>query len=122
MTRNSNCLEGIRCPQCGHTEHFFITGTSLFEVYDDGTEGHEDVEWTGDYIRCFNCNRTGKLEEFRAMTGEEKARLIDAITLDCLQDNHVLRDVVRDHVEHTYDLTGYQNYFKDVDPDDDEED
>jgi len=66
MAANTNCLEGVRCPQCGYQDHFFISGTSLFSVYDDGTDSHEDVEWDdASYIRCASCRHEGTLRVFR---------------------------------------------------------
>ncbi len=46
---NTNCLEGIQCPQCGNADRFRIVATSLFTVTDDGTEDHGDVEWDSTY-------------------------------------------------------------------------
>lgn len=63
-----NCLYGIKCPKCGQDKHFFIAGVSEFSVFDDGTEGHKDVEWDDEsYIRCgcAECNEAGKIKHFR---------------------------------------------------------
>lgn len=63
---NENCLEGLACPRCGHYSHFYIAGTALFSVFDDGTDEHYDVEWNDkSYIRCSVCDFEGKLGEFR---------------------------------------------------------
>ena len=69
---NTNCLEGIQCPQCGQQDHFHIAGTSFFSVYDDGTDGHEDVEWDDDsFTRCPACNHEGKLLLFRCKVSDD---------------------------------------------------
>ena len=66
-TRNSNCLEGIRCPKCGQEDSFRIEGRSVFEVIDDGTVSHADVEWDDDsWALCPACEYEGKLGTFRA--------------------------------------------------------
>jgi hypothetical protein len=35
---NKNCLEGIRCPQCGYEDAFRIEAQIRVYVTDDGTE------------------------------------------------------------------------------------
>ena len=65
---NTNCLEGVACPECGSEGPFRISGCSIFEVWDGGTEGHEDVEWGDDsVIQCKSCPRCGTLGEFRKL-------------------------------------------------------
>jgi hypothetical protein len=119
---NSNCLEGIRCPKCFHEERFFISGLTIFEVYDEGTHGHTDISWDGDHCRCPKCGFTGKLAEFRTLTAQETERLVENITQDCYNDAKVLRDLVEGHVAECYDLSSYRSYFEGIDPDDEEED
>ena len=64
--KNTNCLEGLACPKCGNDERLIIHGQSAFEVCDDGTDGHGDVEWDdGSHTRCPQCNFEGNLCEFR---------------------------------------------------------
>lgn len=66
IVRNTNCLEGLACPKCGNDERLFIVGMSVFEVVDDGTVEHEDVEWDdSSHTRCPQCNFVGNLCEFR---------------------------------------------------------
>ena len=57
---NENCLDGMRCVNAECTDPygpFDIQCTSVFEVFDDGTEDHEDVEW-GDksWAMCKHCS------------------------------------------------------------------
>lgn len=62
---NTNCLEGIKCPDCGNEDTFLIAGKSMFTVTDDGTEDHGDVEWDEDsYAECTECRRSGTLKDF----------------------------------------------------------
>lgn len=61
---NTNCLAGIRCPKCGSEETFHIQATVIVEAEDDGTGSYEDVDWTGEYIRCDHCQRQGRLIDF----------------------------------------------------------
>jgi len=42
---NENCLEGIRCPQCGQEDCFKITALITCNVTDDGSEPVGDHEW-----------------------------------------------------------------------------
>ena len=63
---NTNCLEGIRCPECGQEDEFRIEGRTVFEVTDDGTGDHGDVEWDEDsYVLCPSCEFEGKLGHFQ---------------------------------------------------------
>jgi hypothetical protein len=71
---NTNCLEGIQCPQCGGEDRFRISATSTFTVTDDGTEDHGDVEWDDDnYAECTGCHHRGTLKDFRPVAGLEAA-------------------------------------------------
>lgn len=63
---NTNCLEGIRCPQCGNEERFRIAATSLFTVTDDGTDDYADVHWDdSSYADCPECGLHGTLKVFQ---------------------------------------------------------
>src|SRR3972149_9275486 len=62
---NINALEGIRCPKCGNEGHFYIAGSAMFSVFDDGVGEYFDTEWDGgSYCRCANCGHEGILENF----------------------------------------------------------
>lgn len=64
---NDNCLAGIRCPQCGNEDRFFIDAHVMCEVTDDGAEACGDTEWHGDsFCRCPVCDRHGPLKGFEA--------------------------------------------------------
>ena len=69
--KNENCLAGISCSKCGHTEDFDISVCTWMRVTDDGTEiTNAAVEWDdASLIRCRKCNHQGTVEEFT--TGEE---------------------------------------------------
>jgi Zn ribbon nucleic-acid-binding protein len=79
---NKNCLEGIRCPQCGHEDAFRIEAQITVYVTDDGTEdegGH--YAWDGESpCRCAECGHAGKLEDFRIQnqSAKQEARIRDA--------------------------------------------
>lgn len=64
---NTNCLEGMRCPdvECGSYGPFSIEGTSQFLTYDDGTEEHGDIAWTGKNVYCVECGYRGDMDKFR---------------------------------------------------------
>ena len=67
-TKNVNCLEGLKCPECGNDDRLIIHGCSAFEVTDEGTTRHWDVEYDDDsHAVCPNhdCDFEGKLGEFR---------------------------------------------------------
>lgn len=62
---NENCLEGKKCPKCGSYGPFQITATSVFEMHDDGTDNHGDVEFDGSApSSCPSCSHTGRWRDF----------------------------------------------------------
>lgn len=62
---NENCLAGMRCPKCHAKEPFDIEATSVFRVYDDGTEEHTNVEWGDDSsCACRGCGYVATVKEF----------------------------------------------------------
>jgi hypothetical protein len=69
---NENCLEGIRCPQCGNEERLIITANVVAEVTDDGAEVASSqygngFEWDDESMtRCPECDRDGPLKGFHA--------------------------------------------------------
>lgn len=63
---NDGCLQDMACPKCGEREVLHITATSVFQVYDEGTDDHEDVEWDGDsHCCCRECGHEGKVKDFQ---------------------------------------------------------
>jgi hypothetical protein len=75
MKRNSNCLEGMRCPQCGALEPFDIYGPCSVTVRDDGTETVQYVEWNDDYAcSCPACEFDGLVQDFK-IVNQRKRRM-----------------------------------------------
>lgn len=64
--RNSNCLQGMVCPECGSEGSFDIMVSRVEEVSDDGTDcGGGDTEWDDrSYCRCRNCGNEGRVRNF----------------------------------------------------------
>lgn len=63
---NENCLEGLKCPNCGNEEPFNIVSVATFKVYDDGTDEFGDVAWDdSSFCECPGCGKHGCLGEFR---------------------------------------------------------
>lgn len=68
---NTNCLRGMRCFHCGHTESFRILATSLFLFYDDGTEDYGDVEYDSSSLCiCEGCKLEATVQDFMANEGD----------------------------------------------------
>jgi hypothetical protein len=62
---NKNCLEGIRCPECGHEDAFRIEAQITVHVTDEGTEEGGDTEWTdASYCECAGCKHAGTIKDF----------------------------------------------------------
>jgi hypothetical protein len=65
---NTNCLSGVKCPQCGQEDRFLIFSTILAEVTDEGADVAHGSDWHWDdssMARCPECDRDGPLAEFR---------------------------------------------------------
>ncbi len=63
---NTNCLEGIRCPKCGHEDSFKIEATVVVLVTDDGTDDFGDCEWDDNhYCECGECAHSATVKDFR---------------------------------------------------------
>ena len=63
---NTNCLEGIRCPQCGNEEEFRIEALVVCKVTDDGAEATGEFDWHDkSWCLCPKCEKEGDLEEFQ---------------------------------------------------------
>jgi hypothetical protein len=81
MTRNTNCLQGIRCPECRNDSSFYISTLVTAEVTDDGAAAAGDMEWDGESpILCSDCEHSGTVTEFhvreRRFTTEDADRLL----------------------------------------------
>lgn len=67
---NTNCLEGVRCPNCGQENRFTITALVDCDVTDDGAWATDNshYDWDGDSpCTCPACGRHGRLREFSAL-------------------------------------------------------
>lgn len=66
MSKNHNCLEGVRCFNCLQEDVFHVAAVILVEVRDNGTEDLQtDYEWNDDsYCKCPTCGQEGKLLDF----------------------------------------------------------
>lgn len=62
---NTNCLAGMRCPQCQSTGPFRIVATALFTIGDDGADIFGDIEYDGgSYCVCPDCGHDGIVHDF----------------------------------------------------------
>jgi len=69
---NTNCLEGKRCPKCGHEDEILVYASMWVSLQDDGTDPFADstkhcrgVEYD-DYsgARCPKCGYEGTLDKW----------------------------------------------------------
>jgi hypothetical protein len=63
---NTNCLEGMRCPQCGSEGPFRIRCEVLVLFEDDGSiEELSGSEWDDDSLcECAECDHSGAVKDF----------------------------------------------------------
>jgi len=63
---NTNCLEGMQCPQCRSLEPFNIEVKTMMKVFDNGTDDHGNTEWDDhSYCECCNCHLYGTVAQFK---------------------------------------------------------
>lgn len=68
---NSNCLEGLSCPECGQEDRLNIAVTAWASVTDEGTEDFRSVEWDEESAcGCPECGFSGKVSDFRRPEAE----------------------------------------------------
>jgi hypothetical protein len=62
---NTNCLENIVCPQCGHTDSFIIEVKTRADVSDEGAVTFGEMQWDEwSLIQCKNCDTADTVAEF----------------------------------------------------------
>lgn len=62
---NNNCLLGKRCPKCGSYGPFRVTGSTTFVLHDDGTSGHDDIEFSeNSHAVCAGCAHAAPWAKF----------------------------------------------------------
>ena len=72
MSKNTNCLKGLRCPECNQEDEILVYASMWVSLKDDGTDPYADStdNWGGaDYDNdsdagCLGCGFEGKLKEF----------------------------------------------------------
>ena len=65
-TKNTNCLEGIRCPKCGQEDYFEVRAHVWVTVTDEGTEDWQDLDWDDDApTECRECGHRAEWNDFR---------------------------------------------------------
>lgn len=86
MGKNNNCLEGWKCPNCGHTDSFKVEVTRCLTVtlYDNGTDdsdsGGGETTWENDSpAYCGECDTHATVAYF---TGVEEASETPPIDFD----------------------------------------
>lgn len=92
---NTNCLEGIACPECKSEGPFAIHSCALVLMSDNGGEETTDIEWSpASVITCKGCGHFGKVRDFTAEPrGEENTAVLNNIDLKLLlkQKRYLLR-------------------------------
>jgi hypothetical protein len=74
---NTNCLEGVRCPKCGHEDEFYIETLVSLHFMDSGPVGRDFSYDETDWICGNPCCRyqrpsyTFQIENQPAKGGEE---------------------------------------------------
>ncbi len=60
-----SCIEGMACPKCGHTSHFWIEATTIAVVEPSGVTDIRDVEWNDEStVTCPQCETSDTMANF----------------------------------------------------------
>lgn len=63
---NTNCLEGVKCPKCGHEDRFIINAHVTCVVMDNGSEVTGNHYWDETHSCCCgSCDYAATLKEFQ---------------------------------------------------------
>ena len=77
---NTNCLEGVKCPECGQEDKFEVAGQCLFVVTDHGAEAKGDIEYNDHrFAVCPVCDFEGTWGDFKV--NNQKPKTIYEITI-----------------------------------------
>lgn len=80
---NTNCLEGMKCPECGSEGPFEIAASARFEVSDEGTGDYQDVEWDRHSVCvCKECGYSGQVFNFEEVS-EMSNVLAEGFSMQC---------------------------------------
>jgi hypothetical protein len=62
---NVNCLEGMKCPECGSYEPFVLSVFAYTTMWDKGSESTTELEWDNDsYCKCVKCGHSNTVRNF----------------------------------------------------------
>jgi len=95
---NENCLEGMKCPKCGHEDAFGIACDIVMLVTDEGIyDNIGDYDWDDDaYCECRECGHHGTVKDFTEPTAKT--------SLKTLVDR--LKELTKEHER----LEGYRDF------------
>ena len=66
---NENCLQNIKCPNCGSYERFAVLTQLVMEWTDDGSDWYKHNSETemveNGFMECLECHHTGVVEDFK---------------------------------------------------------
>ncbi|MGC4089430.1 MAG: hypothetical protein QM756_16385 [Polyangiaceae bacterium] len=68
---NTNCLRGVRCPECGNAETFYIEIPLVATVTDEGVQDVSGEHYwdEGSFARCAECDEGGLMSRFMQPDG-----------------------------------------------------
>lgn len=98
MSKNTNCLAGMKCPQCGSLEPFRIETTTVMAWTDEGEGEYASPEWTDDsYCECLECDYQGSVADFRTTPSADisivgRMRHFVALVSRLTRDREILPD------------------------------
>lgn len=94
---NENCLEGMRCPNCGWTQSFDVEASCAVTVKDDGTDDARDFEWDdNNWCVCCNCGFNSVVAGFKKDRYHRTVYQLEVLSRDRISDDMCLRDIIEE--------------------------
>ncbi len=87
---NSNCLEGMACPECDYDKRFDITAITVATITDEGSDDHGDLEYD-DTARCVCCG-CGHVSTVGVFRGEAPKLVFAEERMAVVSTGHVTED------------------------------
>lgn len=94
---NQNCLDGMKCPNCGHFGPFdiYVTSSGYTRVTDDGTDEIEgSVEWEdSSSCRCPECRHEATVGDFLGKPKPEFDKIQKVVVEHYCNGDHPIHEV-----------------------------
>ena len=97
---NTNCLEGMACPECKADKRFNISVQTWAAFEDDGCDSHQGMEYDDASIcDCAKCGHTATVGEFRGLPAKPRIPMERMAVLSTAHVSIEDRDLITPAIE-----------------------